>query len=157
MGISRSSGTCWRHGHAVVLKSGDIKKHPPISRQRPAVTSARFLAESERNTIVDPLHARRSVRDIARQLGRSPINRRQADPPQHSSTVRQLPFTDSRAQCRTQKERSPSQKNRRQFGAARLRGGTPLRTRFFLTMWPAASPSGWLRSTSAGSWSQHCN
>ena len=43
VGISCSSGTRWRH----VLKSGDTKKHAPISHQRPAVVSARFLSESE--------------------------------------------------------------------------------------------------------------
>ncbi|MDQ0618521.1 IS30 family transposase [Arthrobacter globiformis] len=72
VGISRSSGTRWRHGHTVVLKSGDIKKYAPISHQRPAVISARFLSESERITIADLLHARRSIRAIAMELGRSP-------------------------------------------------------------------------------------
>ena len=72
VGISRSSGTRWRHGHTVVLKSGDIKKYAPISHQRPAVISARFLSESERVTIADLLHARRSIRAIALELGRSP-------------------------------------------------------------------------------------
>ncbi|BCW73553.1 IS30 family transposase [Arthrobacter sp. NicSoilB8] len=72
VGISRSSGTRWRHGHTVVLKSGDIKKYAPISRQRRAVISARFLSESERITIADLLHARRSIRAIAMELGRSP-------------------------------------------------------------------------------------
>lgn len=72
VGISRSSGTRWRHGHTVVLKSGDIKKYAPISHQKPAVISARFLSESERITIADLLHARRSIRAIAMELGRSP-------------------------------------------------------------------------------------
>lgn len=72
VGISRSSGTRWRHGHTVVLKSGDIKKYAPISHQKPAVISARFLSESERITIADLLHARRSIRAIALELGRSP-------------------------------------------------------------------------------------
>ena len=65
VGISRSSGTRWRHGQSVVLKSGDIKKVAPISHQRPAVISARFLSESERITIADLLHAGRSIRAIA--------------------------------------------------------------------------------------------
>jgi IS30 family transposase len=72
VGISRSSGTRWRHGHTVILKSGDIKKYAPISHQRPAVISARFLSESERIAIADLLHARRSIRAIAMELGRSP-------------------------------------------------------------------------------------
>src|SRR5688572_10955851 len=72
VGISRSSGTWWRHGHSVVLKSGDIKKYAPISNQKPTVISARFLSESERITVADLLHARRSIRAIARELGRSP-------------------------------------------------------------------------------------
>ena len=72
VGISRSSGTQWRHGHSVVLKSGDVKKIAPISRLRPAAISARFLSESERITIADLLHAGRSIRAIAMELGRSP-------------------------------------------------------------------------------------
>jgi transposase, IS30 family len=72
VGISRSSGTRWRHGHSVVLKSGDIKRIAPISHQRPVVISARFLSESERITIADLLHAGRSIRAIATELGRSP-------------------------------------------------------------------------------------
>jgi IS30 family transposase len=55
-----------------VLKSGDIKKYAPISHQRPAAVSTRFLSESERITIADLLHARRSIRAIAIELGRSP-------------------------------------------------------------------------------------
>jgi IS30 family transposase len=72
VGISRSSGTRWRQGHEVVLKSGDIKKYPPISHQRPAVISAWFRSESERITIADLLHAGHSIRAIAMELGRSP-------------------------------------------------------------------------------------
>lgn len=72
VGISRSSGTRWRYGHTVVLKSGDIKKYAPISHHRPAVISARFLSESERITIADLLNARRSIRALALELGRSP-------------------------------------------------------------------------------------
>jgi hypothetical protein len=57
VGIRRSSGTRWRHGHLVVLKSGDIKNYAPISYQRRVVISARFLSESERITIAGLLHA----------------------------------------------------------------------------------------------------
>lgn len=63
--ISRSSGTRARHGHMVVLKSGDIKKYAPISHQKPAVISARFLSESERTTIADLLHTRLSIRAVS--------------------------------------------------------------------------------------------
>jgi IS30 family transposase len=72
VGISRSSGTLWRHGHTVVQKSGDVKKYARISDQRPAVISARFLSGSERITIAHLLHTRRSIRAIAMELGRSP-------------------------------------------------------------------------------------
>jgi hypothetical protein len=72
VGISRSSGTRWRHGHTVVLKSGDIKKYAPISHRRPTVVSARFLSEPERITVADPLHTGRSICDIVKELGRSP-------------------------------------------------------------------------------------
>lgn len=72
VGISRSSGTRWHHGHSVVLKSGDIKRVAAISHQRPVVISARFLSEAERITIADLLHAGRSIRAIAAELGRRP-------------------------------------------------------------------------------------
>lgn len=72
VGISRSSGTRWRHGHTAVSKTGVVTKYPPISRRKPSVISARFLSETDRITIADLLHARRSVRAIARELGRSP-------------------------------------------------------------------------------------
>lgn len=77
VGISRSSGTRWRHGHSVVLKSGDIKRVAPISHQRPVVISARFLSESERITIADLLYAGRRIRAFAAEVGRSPsaVNR----------------------------------------------------------------------------------
>lgn len=95
VGISRSSGTRWRHGHSVVLKSGDIKRVAPISHRRPVVISARFLSESERITIADLLHAGRSIRAIAIELGRSPstvsreIRRNIQSPP--ATTVRERP------------------------------------------------------------------
>ncbi len=72
VGISRSSGTRWRHGHTATSKRGVVTKYPPSSRQRPSVTSVHFLSETERITIADLLHAIRSVRTIARELGRSP-------------------------------------------------------------------------------------
>jgi IS30 family transposase len=72
VGVSRSSGTRWRYGHTVIFKSGTIKRYPPIALQRPRVISQRFLSEEERVTISDMLHARYSIRAIARELGRSP-------------------------------------------------------------------------------------
>lgn len=72
VGISRSTGTRWRHGHKVVMKSGDVKMVPPISLRKPTAISARFLSESERITIADLLHAGHSIRSIAVELGRSP-------------------------------------------------------------------------------------
>ena len=72
VGTNRSSGTRWRHGQTVVLKSGDIKTYAPISQQRPAGISAVISPSRNRFTIADLLHARRSTRAIARQLGCSP-------------------------------------------------------------------------------------
>lgn len=70
VGISRSSGTQWGHGHTVVLKPGDIKKYASISLRRPIVISHRFLSESERITIADLLHTGRSIYSIPMELGR---------------------------------------------------------------------------------------
>jgi hypothetical protein len=105
VGISRSCATRWRHGHSVVLKSGDIKKYAPISRQRPLVISARFLSESERITIADLLHARRSIRAIARELGRSPSIvsreiRRNAHEPSGNYVPRTAQRSAERRRCR---------------------------------------------------------
>ncbi len=72
VGISRSSGTRWRHGHTATSKTGVVTKYPPISRRKPSVISVRFLSETERIIIADLLHSRRSVRAIAMELGRSP-------------------------------------------------------------------------------------
>jgi IS30 family transposase len=105
VGISRSSGTRWRYGHSVVLKSGDIKKYAPISHRRPVVISARFLSESERITIADLLHARRSIRAIAREIGRSPSTvsreiRRNTHEPSGNYRPRTAQRSAERRRCR---------------------------------------------------------
>ncbi|WP_410551507.1 helix-turn-helix domain-containing protein [Arthrobacter sp. SIMBA_036] len=104
VGISRSTGTRWRHGHKVVLKSGDVKRVPPISRQKPAVISARFLSELERITMADLLHAGRSIRSISVELGRSPSTvRREIRRNIHEPSGNYRPLTPQRT---TERRRS---------------------------------------------------
>ncbi|WP_354255504.1 helix-turn-helix domain-containing protein [Arthrobacter sp. OAP107] len=55
-----------------MLPFGGTKKYAPISHERPTVISARFLSGFERITNADLLQARRSIRAIAKALGRSP-------------------------------------------------------------------------------------
>lgn len=70
VGISRNPGTRWRHGHTVVTKTGTSSTlRSPDSGH---LWSPRLLSKTERTTIADLLHARRSVRAIATELGRSP-------------------------------------------------------------------------------------
>ncbi len=124
VGIRRSPGTRWRHGHTVVLKSGDIKKYAPISHRRPAAISAGLLSESERITIADLLHARRSIRAIALELGRSPSTvSREIRRNIHEAW--ESPSADGAAQCRAQTEPSTDGEDRRQPGAERVRAQTP--------------------------------
>jgi hypothetical protein len=114
VGISRSSGTRWRHGHTVVLKSGDIKKYAPISHQRPAAISTRFSlrvgTDHDRGPVArpaqHPCHCHRARAES--------VDREQGDPPQYSRAVWQLPAEDGSAQCRAEKESSAAREDRQQ-------------------------------------------
>jgi transposase, IS30 family len=83
VGINRKTGTRWRYGRTSTDSAGRTYSYPPITQQR--VISSRFLSEDERVKIADLLRAGNSIREIARQLGRSPATisrevRRNRDP-----------------------------------------------------------------------------
>jgi IS30 family transposase len=71
VGVNRRTGTRWRRGRTVTNLGGQPRIYKPIFDQRMQV-SERFLSEGERVMIADGLLARRSIRSIAGELGRSP-------------------------------------------------------------------------------------
>jgi IS30 family transposase len=83
VGINRRTGTRWRYGRTATDTAGRTYSYPPIAPVRDI--SSRFLSEDERMKIADLLRAENSIREIARQLGRSPATisrevRRNRDP-----------------------------------------------------------------------------
>lgn len=100
----------WPHGCSEVRRH---KKGCPISHQRPAVISARFLSELERIKIADLLHAGRSIRAIATELGRSPstvsreIRRNIHEPPPGNYRPRTAQRSAERRRSRQRTGRSP--------------------------------------------------
>lgn len=84
VGINRRTGTRWRYGRTYSDKAGYAYTYAPITEQ-PREISPRFLSEDERVTIADLLRAGRSIRAIAREIGRDPGTvsrevRRNSDP-----------------------------------------------------------------------------
>jgi transposase, IS30 family len=83
VGINRRTGKRWRYGRRVLV-NGRVYTYGPISAA-PSMISARFLSEQERLHIADLHRLGRSIRAIARKMGRaaSTISRelcRNADP-----------------------------------------------------------------------------
>ncbi|MCD9880885.1 IS30 family transposase [Streptomyces sp. NR30] len=72
-GINRKTGNRWRYGRKVVGRAGNVRVCLPITEVREAdAVSERFLSEDERIVIADLLRAKKSLRAIARELGRHP-------------------------------------------------------------------------------------
>lgn len=86
VGINRRTGTRRRYGRKVVDRAGRERVYAPIAEQRDTVeVSPRCLSEDERIVIADLLRAKKSLRAIARELGRDPATisreiRRNLDP-----------------------------------------------------------------------------
>ncbi|TPQ18979.1 helix-turn-helix domain-containing protein [Streptomyces sporangiiformans] len=86
VGTNRKTGNRWRYGRKVVDRSGREHVYPPITKERDTgASSPRFLSEDERIVIADLLRAKKSLRAIARELGRDPATisrevRRNRDP-----------------------------------------------------------------------------
>ncbi|MER6958223.1 IS30 family transposase [Streptomyces sp. NPDC000618] len=100
VGINRKTGNRWRYGRKVVDRSGREHVHLPITEERDAgAGSPRFLSEDERIVIADLLRARKSLRAVARELGRDPATisrevRRNRDP--RTRTGKYHPFQAQR-------------------------------------------------------------
>lgn len=72
VGITRRSGTKWRYGYTRVNRVGQKYLVPPLDALLTKPTSGRYLTEDERVTIADGVHAGRTIRAIAADLGRAP-------------------------------------------------------------------------------------
>ena len=72
VGIDRKTGNRWRYGRRVRNSAGALVIYPPVKIKEARPRSPRYLSEHERIQVADLLAAERSVRGIAKQLGRSP-------------------------------------------------------------------------------------
>jgi len=72
VGVMRRTGSRWRYGRVMVNRAGERAFTPPIGSLTVRTVSARYLSEDERITIADGVHAGRTLRAIAAELGRAP-------------------------------------------------------------------------------------
>lgn len=72
VGVSRSTGSNWANGYKTYRAGEVVGFVPPLERLAVREVSARFLSQDERIEIADLRQAGCSLREIARQLGRSP-------------------------------------------------------------------------------------
>jgi transposase, IS30 family len=72
VGVSRSAGSNWAYGYKTYRGGEVVGFVPPLDRLEVREVSARFLSQDERIEIADLRRAGCSLREIARQLGRSP-------------------------------------------------------------------------------------
>src|SRR6266516_4194893 len=71
VGINRRTGTRWRFGRTVVNTAGADVHYAPVRSATPPKRHPRYLSLDERTVIADLRRQRRSVRQIAQELGRS--------------------------------------------------------------------------------------
>ncbi|GCB44429.1 mobile element protein [Streptomyces sp. NL15-2K] len=132
VGINLRTGKRWRNRRNA---SGRFRAAPPINSVVPSVVEetappalSRYLREADRIHIADRLREKASVRAIAAELGRSPLDHRPRDPPQpHGLGRRPLVLP---APCRPASVRRPpaspqDREDRPEPGAARLHPGPP--------------------------------
>jgi transposase, IS30 family len=72
VGVSRSAGCNWAYGYKTYRAGEVVGFVPPLDRLGVREVSDRFLSQEERIEIADLRRAGCSLREIARQLGRSP-------------------------------------------------------------------------------------
>ena len=73
VGINRRTGTRWRFGRTIRNTAGEPVHYPPV-HTRPVARQRhpRYLSLAERTVIADLHRERRSAREIAAVIGRSP-------------------------------------------------------------------------------------
>src|SRR3954447_8010013 len=79
VGINRKTGNRWRYGRTVVNTAGELVRYPAVRVAAPKPRSPRYLSEPERVAIADRLTCGESIRAIARELGRSPLDDQSRD------------------------------------------------------------------------------
>ena len=72
VGINRRTGTRWRLGRTIRNTAGEAVHYPPVRILTPPKRHPRYLSLDERMVIADLWREKRTVREIARELGRSP-------------------------------------------------------------------------------------
>jgi IS30 family transposase len=73
VGINRRTGTRWRLWRTIRNTAGEPVHYPPVhTRSAPRARHPRYLSLEERTLIADLRRERRSVREIAAVIGRSP-------------------------------------------------------------------------------------
>jgi transposase, IS30 family len=72
VGINRRTGTRWRLGRSIRNTAGEAVHYPPVRILTPPKRHPRYLSLDERMVIADLRREKRTVREIARELGRSP-------------------------------------------------------------------------------------
>ena len=72
VGINRRTGTRWRLGRSIRNMAGEAVHYPPVRILTPPRRHPRYLSLDERMVIADLRREKRTVREIARELGRSP-------------------------------------------------------------------------------------
>ena len=72
-GVNRRTGTRWRFGRTILNTAGEPVQHPPVRILTPTKPRhPRYLSLAERTVIADLLRERKTVRQIATEIGRSP-------------------------------------------------------------------------------------
>ncbi len=85
VGINRRTGTRWRYGRTVRSTAGEAVHYPAVCSLKPTKPRhPRYLSLEERTMIADLVRAKKTMREIAAKLGRSPATisrelRRNAD------------------------------------------------------------------------------
>jgi len=72
VGINRRTETRWRLGRTIRNTAGKAVHYPPVRILTPPKRHPRYLSLDERMVIADLRREKRTVREIARELGRSP-------------------------------------------------------------------------------------
>jgi IS30 family transposase len=72
VGVNRRTGTRWRLGRTIRNTAGEAVHYPPVRILTPSKRHPRYLSLDERMVIADLRRERRTVREIAGELGRSP-------------------------------------------------------------------------------------
>ena len=119
VGVNRQTAKRWRNGRVIRYGDGRLLNCAPVINTPPQKTySARYLSEEERLRLADLRREKRTMRDIARLLGRSP-----------STVSRELRLgSDAHDRYRPHEAHRRALARRRVHRRSRLSRDEPLRT-----------------------------